>query len=68
MFDFSAMESLALCDQCGHGIPHHDGGGCHLRNCRCEATREATIESALQAAREELRAQWDAAMEKWGRA
>ena len=48
------MDHLVLCEGCNHGATLHAGDGCSLARCRCEATRENIIESALMLAKRDI--------------
>ena len=48
------MDSLVLCESCGHGATVHAGDGCSSPRCNCESTRETIVAEALQIAKREI--------------
>lgn len=55
------MEHLLSCHDCRHGAVSHETTGCTYSNCDCKRTLPALIEEALEAARVEMRREWDVA-------
>jgi len=60
MLDKSPLDALLPCDECRHGTPLHDAGGCQVAQCRCNLTSDRIIDRALELAREEDRPQGSA--------
>ena len=48
------MDTLVLCEACGHGATLHAGDGCAARYCTCGATRETIVAEALKVAKSEI--------------
>jgi len=55
------VENLVVC-RCGHDIEQHGPEGCSARRgserCVCRFSRDAVLDSALNAERDEIRRQW----------
>jgi hypothetical protein len=54
------MDNLLVCSRCKHGAPLHTGGGCETRRCDCTATIQDIINDGCEAAKVEMRRQWEA--------
>lgn len=48
------MDSLLLCDHCGHGATLHSGDGCASLRCGCPRTRDAIVTTALLEVKTEI--------------
>ena len=48
------MDTLVMCEACGHGATLHAGDGCAAPRCGCGATRETIVAEALQIAKREI--------------
>ncbi len=52
------MESLVYCDSCRHGAIVHEAVGCTYLRCDCRKNLSHLIDEALEAARNEIRREW----------
>ncbi len=55
------MEHLVSCELCKHGAIAHESTGCTYPRCDCRRTLPNLIEEALEAARLEIRREWNVA-------
>ncbi len=55
------MEHLVSCEQCSHGAIAHEPTGCTHAKCECRRTLPGLVEEALEAARLEIRREWNVA-------
>jgi hypothetical protein len=52
------MEALVYCESCGHGATAHEPTGCTYAGCRCGKNLNRLVDEALEAARNEIRREW----------
>lgn len=52
------MERLVSCEACKHGAIEHETTGCTAPRCECRKTLSRLIDEALEAARVEIRREW----------
>jgi hypothetical protein len=55
------MDQLVSCQGCRHGALSHEAAGCTHPKCCCTRTLPYLIEEALEAARLEIRREWNVA-------
>ena len=52
------MEKLVFCESCHHGAIVHEAGGCTVARCGCGKNLSTLVDEALEAARGEIRREW----------